>query len=151
MTVMAVSWQPLSPDDCSTLSDKIVDMKQKFLDGVPFDDDIRANMKQSYALQRQLINGGAKFNDVKNEFPYLFSCIPLLDNFKEFIGMNANNVLSEAMRSKGLRVYKCFKEEVREFAGESDEYVRHLPWLVASYFKEDKTALLKVVEVRCCN
>ena len=146
-----VSWQPLLPDVCSTLSEKIAEMKHKFLDGVPFDDDIRANMKQSYALQRQLINGGTKFNDVKNEFLYLFSYISLLDHFNELIGMNANDVLSEAMRSKGLRVYKYLKEKVREFAGESDTYVRQLPWLVASYFKEDKTALLKVVEVRCCN
>ncbi len=144
-----VNWQPLPPVDCSTMTEKITGMKQQALDLNPINPAICVAMTETYVLQRQLINGGAKLADVREEFPYLFFPTPLLNHFNELVDIDASSTMSTAFRDKGFKVYKFLKSHFGEEADESNEtYIRFLPWLVAKYFKEELAAIIRVCEVR---
>jgi len=156
-----VSWQPQLPDNIEGIEQEKEALKGIFHRGseenVEYEKQIAEGMKNTYGLQRQMINSRATVAELREEFPFLFQKEGLLRHFQELIGHDAYANVVVAFQTKCSTLWAFLKSVLPGSAfDELDEAVANerqramLPgivFVVMSYFKESPDDLFHVVEV----
>ncbi|XP_064477903.1 uncharacterized protein LOC135391542 isoform X1 [Ornithodoros turicata] len=92
--------------DEECLEEKKETLKHWYVTNTGQKDDIKAEMKATYLLQRKMIDSKIKTPELLSEWPYLFMPDGMFIHFHELVGIHVEDVLPVSFKEKGLSILK---------------------------------------------
>ena len=123
---------------------------------------VNDTMKATYSTQRYEINNAKSIEDVLQRWPFLAEEKWLLDHFHVLTGIDLHEILNDSLMSKAYRLFVYLKtksspaslvEGVRQIKTTVSKHqnklavIQCLPCLLAAYFKEDISVIIRCYDV----